>query len=261
MKLYVINLDRSPDRIERLDKIFEKLDLGFIRVPAIDGLTLDDKFILGVKQNQLWPDALTRGEIACFLSHKAALEKVATGKEKFAAIFEDDVRLSNDAAYFLKTDEWIPENAEIVKIETHGKKVWLGEGIDLKNGYVVAPLKSRHIMAAGYIVSKEAAKKLCSMMDTITFPFDHFLFNPKCHVFGQFEMWQLDPAIVRQAGLESTLENDRTKIDKDKKQRRAFSKTISREIKRMISRAKTGFWGFYINCLTREHWKRVKFKD
>ena len=98
-------------------------------------------------------------------------------------------------------------------------------------------------------------------MDTITFPFDHFLFNPKCHVFGQFEMWQLDPAIVRQAGLESTLENDRTKIDKDKKQRRAFSKTISREIKRMISRAKTGFWGFYINCLTREHWKRVKFKD
>lgn len=261
MKLYVINLDRSPDRIERLDKIFKNLNLSFIRVPAIDGLKLEEKFISEVRKKQLWPDPLTRGEIACFLSHKAALTKVANGQDRFAAIFEDDVTLSDDAHYFLKNDEWIPQNAEIVKIETHGKKVWMGEGIDLKNGYCIAPLKSRHIMAAGYIISKEAAKKLCSMMGTITFPFDHFLFNPKCHVFEQFIMWQLDPAIVRQAGLKSTLENDRTKIDKDKKQKRAISKTILREIKRMVVRAKTGLWGIYVNCLTREKWKRVKFKD
>lgn len=260
MKLYVINLDRSPDRLDRLEKIFRKLNLGLTRVAAIDGLHLDEKFIADVRRHQLWPDPLTRGEIACFLSHRAALEKVAAGDDDFAAIFEDDVTLSQEATDFLNNDDWIPASADIVKIETHGKKAWLGEKRDLKNGFSVARLKSRHIMAAGYIVSKTAAKKLCAMMQNITFPFDHFLFNPKCHVFEHFEMWQLDPAIVRQAGLESTLSVDRTQIDKVNKQGRRASKTLRRELKRFFSRAKTGLWGIYINLFTREKWKRVKYR-
>lgn len=261
MKLYVINLDRSPDRLKRLDKVFSDLKLGFTRIPAIDGDMLDENFILVTRQNQNWPDPLTRGEIACFLSHKAALQKVASGEDEFAAIFEDDVALSKDAASLLAEDDWIPKNADIVKIETHGKKVWLGKAQQLDNGYSVAPLKSRHIMAAGYIVSKEAAKKLNVMMEKITFPFDHFLFNPKCHVFEHFKMWQLEPAIVRQVGLKSTLEKDRSRLEIDKKNKRAFSKIIVRELKRLTSRTKTGFWGIYINCLTREKWARIKFKE
>lgn len=261
MKLYVINLDRSPDRLKRVERIFGELNLGFTRIPAIDGRKLDDKFVYDVRQNQTWPDPLTRGEIACFLSHRAALQKVASSDDAFAAIFEDDVVLSKDAAYFLAKDDWISPTADIVKIETHGKKVWLGKAQTLPNGYFIAPLKSRHIMAAGYIVSKEAAKKLDTMMEKITFPFDHFLFNPKCHVFEHFEMWQLDPAIVRQGGLKSTLENDRSKLESDKKHQRSFSKTLVREIKRFMSRTKTGLWGIFINCLTREKWKRVKFKE
>ena len=260
MKLYVINLDRSPDRLDRLDKIFRKLNLDFSRIPAIDGLHLDEKFVADVRQHQLWPDPFTRGEIACFLSHKLAIEKVAAGDDDFAAIFEDDVILSEDAVEFLKNDDWIPETADVVKIETHGKKVWLGKSIAVKNGYSVAPLKSRHIMAAGYIISKPAAKRLDAMMVQITFPFDHFLFNPKCHVFEKFEMWQLDPAIVRQAGLESTLSVDRTQIAIVNKQSRRASKTFRRELKRFFSRAKTGLWGMSINLFTREKWKRVQFK-
>lgn len=261
MKLYVINLDRSPDRLKRLDKIFGNLNLAFTRVGAIDGVNLDEKFLCDVRKNQIWPDPLTRGEIACFLSHKKALQEVACADDAFAAIFEDDVALSKDAAYFLANDSWIPESAEIVKIETHGKKVWLGKSRQLPNGYSVAPLKSRHIMAAGYIVSKKAAQKLSTMMEKITFPFDHFLFNPKCRVFGQFQIWQLDPAIVKQVGLKSTLENDRCKLEHDKKQKRRFSTTLQREMKRLVLRSKTGIWGFYTNCLTNEKWKRVNYKE
>ena len=260
MKLYVINLDRSPDRLDRLEKIFGNLNLGFTRVAAIDGLHLDEKFIADVRRHQLWPDPLTRGEIACFLSHRAVLEKVAAGDDDFAAIFEDDVILSGDAGDFLNNDHWIPAGADIVKIETHYKKVWLGKSQTLKQGYQIAPLKSRHIMAAGYIVSRQAATRLCTMMGKITFPFDHFLFNPKCHVFEQFEMWQLDPAIVRQAGLISTLSDDRIKIDRENKSKRVASKTLRREIKRFFSRAKIGLWGIYVNYLTHGHWKRVKYK-
>lgn len=260
MKLYLINLDRSLDRLQRLENIFSQLNLNFIRVQAVDGKLLEDPLIEKLTQQRTWYEPLTRGEIACFLSHKSALQLVADGKDNYAAIFEDDVTLSTDAAEFLSNEDWIPKTADIVKIETHGKKVWLGKAQKLKNEHSISRLKSRHIMAAAYIVSKTAAKRLVNLMEQATAPFDHYLFNPKFQIFEKFEMWQLDPAIVIQANLKSTLEGDRLKLKVEKKQKRTLSKTLLRETKRIFSRAKVGIWGMYINFFTHEKWKRIKYK-
>lgn len=260
MKLYVINLDRSPERLQRLDGIFSSFNLQFTRIPAVDGRTLDDACIANLTKQRLWYEPLTRGEIACFLSHKLALQYIASGDDNYAAIFEDDVELSTDAKKFLSDDSWIPYSAEIVKIETHGKKVWLGKPVALQDDYSVAPLKSRHIMAAAYIISKPAAKKLVGLMEQATVPFDHFIFSPKFHIFEKFSIWQIDPAIVRQANLPSTLEDERFKLKSNKKQKRTFFQTYYREIKRIGSRAKIGIWGGYINLFTRGKWKRIRYK-
>ncbi|MHC5308298.1 glycosyltransferase family 25 protein [Bartonella sp. LJL80] len=258
MKLYVINLDRSPERLQRLRDVFSAMGLSFQRVVAVDGKNLDDAFLQDMAQGQLWQQPLTRGEIACFLSHKSALQMVAEGDDDYGAIFEDDVAFSETAASFLSSCEWIPKGGDIIKLETHGKKVWLGPPQACGHGFSVARLKSRHIMAAAYIVSKTAARKLLADMDRVSAPFDHFLFNPTYGIFAKFEIWQLDPAIVVQAGLQSTLETDRSSLEKQKKQKRKVLQTICREVKRIFSRTKTGIWGIYINVFTRDQWKRVR---
>ena len=46
--IYVINLDRRPDRLANMTKQFKKLQLPFIRVSAVDGekLTIEEKKLL-----------------------------------------------------------------------------------------------------------------------------------------------------------------------------------------------------------------------
>ncbi|EJF90316.1 glycosyltransferase family 25 protein [Bartonella tamiae] len=260
MKLYVINLKRSPKRLARLQTVFSKMGLDFTRVDAVDGQELSASYCDAMTKEKKWEKPLTRGEVACFLSHKKALQKIADGDEEYAAIFEDDIVFSSDAKEFLLDRKWIPKSADIIKIETDGKKVWLGPRKKINNEHNIARLKSRHIMAAAYIISQQAAKKLVKKMDNVTAPFDHFLFNPDYGVFENFEMWQLDQAIAKQAGLKSTLEGARHQWEKKKKQNRKLSYTFKRETLRLFKRARTGIWGYSITLFTSDCWKRVKFK-
>lgn len=259
LKNYIINLDRSPDRLLRLEKIFSSLNLRITRVVAVDGEKLDDATLNDVAKRNIWPDAMTRGEIACFLSHAEAIRKIRDGKEDYGAVFEDDVELSPAAEYFLNETGWIPHDADIVKIETYGKKVWLGAPHPVFSGYTIARLKGTHIMAAAYIMSKAAAARFLTHMEQISAPFDHLIFNQKLPVFDDFIIYQLDPAIVRQAKLASTLQHGRKTIDENKRKKRTLIQTLKRETKRLFTRARTGLWGLQLNVFSREQWKRIPF--
>jgi glycosyl transferase, family 25 len=50
MQVYVINLDRRPDRLAEISQRLDALGLTFTRVPAVDGLTLPDNHSLGREQ-------------------------------------------------------------------------------------------------------------------------------------------------------------------------------------------------------------------
>jgi len=118
MKSYLINLDRSPERLERMAVVFASLGMEFARTPAVDGR------LLSVEERQRWlsdeetPFQLTAGEIGCFLSHRKCWEAAAAGSESHVAIFEDDVHLGKNAAEILSRTDWIPDDADVVKIET-----------------------------------------------------------------------------------------------------------------------------------------------
>jgi glycosyl transferase family 25 len=79
--------------------------------------------------SERWPAPLSPVEIGCFLSHRRCLERIATGEDEFAVIFEDDVRLSQGAARLLSTSDWIPDDADIVKIESHGAQVLISRTV------------------------------------------------------------------------------------------------------------------------------------
>ena len=275
MKLYVINLDRTPERLERLERIFGALHLELTRVCAIDAKTLCDDELKSIEEKNIWSEPLTKGEVACFLSHASALRLIAQGNDEYGAVFEDDVELSEAATQFLQSDQWIIDffndtnsseaPCDMIKLETSGKKIWLGQAqkVNHINGqdFYLARLNSTHIMAAAYIISKKAAQKLLAEMECVSAPFDHLLFNFDYGIIGQLNAYQLDPAIAVQAKLPSTLQGERSQLTTAKKVKRTKAETIKREWLRLIKRTKIGIWGIFINLFTKTRWKRVPFAD
>ncbi|MBX8814037.1 glycosyltransferase family 25 protein [Pseudochrobactrum algeriensis] len=254
MKAYLINLDRCPERLVRMQEQFAKASVPFERVAAVDGKNLSDQELASIIRIPSWKEPLTRTEIGCFLSHRKCLELIAQGEDRFAAIFEDDVTLSKDTRQFFESTDWIPDNAELIKIETQGKKVLTDKPVvTIAGHYTVAQLRSQHILAAGYIVSRDCARKLLCRMNDAASPIDHLLFTPSCGFFPQMNVYQVSPAICMQAGLESTLSPERSSqyCPPAKLQR------LKREVKRVFVRGKTGLWGLYINCFTKKRWGQV----
>lgn len=85
MDIYVINLDRRPDRWREISDHLASLGLSCLRVAAVDASTLEatgDTFI-------------DKGSDACWRSHRCVLAKIAAGSANNALILEGDALLDN----------------------------------------------------------------------------------------------------------------------------------------------------------------------
>lgn len=214
MKLFLINLDRRPERLERMAGLFERLGLEFTRISAVDGtlLTADEVKGLG---------SLRPGESGCFLSHRECWQRIVDESLPHAAIFEDDLHLTPGATSLLGKGDWIPVGADIVKLETrlyHARidKVATAT-VDERTLHM---LRSRHAGAGGYIVTLEGARKLLAMTERLEAPVDQVIFNPDLPWAGSLTTLQLVPAICAQdfylkeqsmiLGIGSDLHEERT---------------------------------------------------
>ncbi|CAL4124140.1 unnamed protein product, partial [Meganyctiphanes norvegica] len=119
---YLINLNRRPDRRERMEKSFKLLGLDVEHWSAVDGKLLNDSYLqgLGVFQMDAYKDPwskrdMTYGEIGCFLSHYYVWEDIVKNGYKEVIVFEDDIRFEpyfrEKIIYIMKeakelTDEW-----------------------------------------------------------------------------------------------------------------------------------------------------------
>jgi glycosyl transferase family 25 len=109
--IYIINLDRSSERLARIAKELKDAGLPFRRVPAIDGRDLD----LSVREydedasRRHYLARLSPGEIACVLSHREVWRLIQDGEEEAAVVLEDD------AAFAGRRDELSQVVGEIAR--------------------------------------------------------------------------------------------------------------------------------------------------
>ena len=97
LKFFVINLDRSPERLEMLQAHFERFGLDLTRIPAIDGktLTLEQRQKTGRQSFSVdGGDALSDTNAAISLSHLKALQAFLDGGSAYAVVLEDDALLN-----------------------------------------------------------------------------------------------------------------------------------------------------------------------
>ena len=215
MRIYLINLERRPDRLTAMTARAQGLGLVLERVEAVDaGMAepdaLDRWFEDGGPLGEI-----PRGDKACLLSHRLAWQKFLDGTDSHAVFLEDDVVLSRGAAEILTNDAWIPAGASVVKLEHYGPK---GQRVLLTNlratrdGFQTGRMLSRHTGAAAYILSRPAAELLLGQT-RFDLPVDHLLFNPNnSALFARLAPLQLLPAIARQeqfVGAKSDIEGTR----------------------------------------------------
>ncbi|KRF98362.1 uncharacterized protein Dwil_GK27803 [Drosophila willistoni] len=97
--IYMINLDRRPERRQKMENLFDELGLNVEHFSAVDGKQLNSERLqeMGIQFLSGYEDpyhhrAMTMGEIGCFLSHYNIWKQMLELNQKEVLILEDDIR-------------------------------------------------------------------------------------------------------------------------------------------------------------------------
>ena len=162
MKVLIINLKQSTERLAQQQRQFNQLGLSFERLPAVSIHDFDDEEYNRLAFSGQRP--LKKAELACFLSHKKAWEYVLAANEP-CAILEDDAVLVKDFAYILA--ELKQQDIDFVNLEVHGRKkiVSSTEHFSIVNQqYDLLRLFLDRSGTGGYIIYPSGARILLSYM-------------------------------------------------------------------------------------------------
>jgi glycosyl transferase, family 25 len=187
MKIYLINLDRNP---ERLAHMREQLNgVAFERISAVDGSKISPT-----------TKGLSRFELACLESHKLAWRQFLNGSEDCACFLEDDLHVWPSFGALTGSGSWIPPDAHSVKLDTYLQKVELGEKRAAVGNRQIARLYSRHQSSAAYILTRKGAARYLDLTASAPLPADYALFPRHPRRLG-LRIYQLCPAIAIQDHL------------------------------------------------------------
>lgn len=226
MKSYIINLDRNPERLAHIDSRFKQLGLSYERIAAVDGKAVPrEQFesFAAARPMDGTGDSYTNGKrtwnpssMGCFLSHYEAWKRIAEGENEYAAVFEDDIHISEKIVELLSSDQWIPENCDIIKLEPSYNRIRV-EAIAAARiaGHAIArliPTRYEHcwpICTGGMIISRKTAQKLLSTSPQEQMIADIFLFSfTESPLASTLNTYQIYPAICAQDKFMHTNQND-----------------------------------------------------
>ena len=125
-KIFVINLNESTERLERLKSEFERIGLDFERIPAVDGRKLSENQILEHYSSKLnrkkYFVPLSKPEIGLYMSHLKACEKIISESLDFGIILEDDIVLKEGFQIVPQVLSSLKHKWNYIKLIAPGKK-------------------------------------------------------------------------------------------------------------------------------------------
>ncbi len=174
MKIFVINLKRSPERRMLMEKQLAALDLAYEIVEAVDGKALTPEEIdrycdkAALAQHPQW---LSRGAIGCALSHLKAYRAIRDQGLPCGLVLEDDTVLEPALAAFLpRVAAQLHENEVLMLYYAAWKKCTLtAEASVVTGGHRLAtPLDPRQIISGNaYIITNKACREVLAFQTPI----------------------------------------------------------------------------------------------
>lgn len=244
MKVFVVNLDREPKKKAYITKECERFGLNYEIYRAVDGHSLSEDFL---KKNVLdyGNNFLTKGEIGCTLSHIRIYEKIIQEGLDYALILEDDAVLDDNINPLLAAFE---SQQNVIR-----------EGVYLLTGnfsYVENQCKSiasfnfypikQAFGTTGYIVTRQAAKKLVDFLLPVKFVADAF---EAFHSIAGVRVYATIPHIVTTNDKDrvfSSLEQERLPLfEKREAYKSILLKTMKKE-RSLAVKLYACYWRFFI---------------
>ena len=180
----VINLDRSPERLESISKQLSAQGLSFQRIPARDGRKLSPEELSRLEapydahEKFVFREALWPNEIACFLSHAECWEKLVKSNCEWGLIMEDDIVLSPRFKLFAASSDWIPQGVRVIQLHGSRQTFTVGESYPVHDTELFRIIRPTPLGGLAYLIHREAAAYALATYMPIPAPVDDWLFCP-----------------------------------------------------------------------------------
>ncbi|MDR0327832.1 MAG: glycosyltransferase family 25 protein [Planctomycetaceae bacterium] len=183
-KVYVINLDRSPERLNDFVQSFGAVGLEIVRVPAVDGseITLPHPDY-NERKHQLYQGETTgMGVVGCYFSHIKALRQFLESDEETSLICEDDVSAKPELPQILDNLLVLKKHWDFVRLGgLRAPSMRIGPWAcsmyvpirKLGNGYRLSVPVYYVPSAAAYLINRKAAEKMVACLLPMSLPYDY----------------------------------------------------------------------------------------
>jgi glycosyl transferase family 25 len=236
--IFVINLDRDPDRLVDMQREFARVGLSFERIPAILGTDLppDSRpYFFDAAGSVASP--LRKGEIGCYASHLKTWKQIADREQLPAALVcEDDIRLPDDMPELLdRIIASAPKGWDIIRLSSNSKRP-VSFVMPLINGYQLVRYWKISVLAGAYLISRAGAEKMLRP-GLRNNPIDVDISRP--WLFGM-DAYGVVPTPVIQNIAESTIDklDDREKL----RRRRTRTKRVLRRMGKLPVKIRHGIY-------------------
>ena len=197
---YVISLKSSQERRTFIRKHLDSIGVPFRFFDAKDGRKMTDEALRKVapKGGIDYCGLLTPAEIGCAISHLLVIGEIASGKNDYGVVLEDDVFVLPEARKFFdkKFLRSLPA-FDILQLDGVDSKRKPRLTLNLGNagGYQICALPRCHYGMGGLIYTREAARLIDNGITEITAPIDNMIFFD-CRVRG-LRIIEVRPSILR----------------------------------------------------------------
>lgn len=206
MKVLLINLDRSTERLKQIKQQLDKLNISFERVVAVDANTLSELTFDFVKTpNYEYPYPLTKGEVACFLSHKKCWELIVSSNEDWTLVLEDNAFITPRLCDYIIDKEWIPTECELIQLTHTDLPTYTNKVLEIPNNTLMKTVYSSPFGTSAYLISKKAASIALEHSKVLRSPVDNFLFSSWSSFSKSISFWRLKKPVIKRNNINSTI--------------------------------------------------------
>lgn len=210
MRLLLINLERSPDRLATMTARLGAIGQPFEVLAATDGRLLGPEALARADlARRRWFSAypLTPNEIGCWLSHLRAMQALLDSGAPMLAVIEDDVILDPALPAVLAAVEASRFDFDMLYLHRHRRREFFAPCATLMPGWRIGRLGYTQIGTQGYVVSRRGAERILAGSERFVLALDNHL---QRFWANRLDLFVLDPpAITPEPDIASTIGAER----------------------------------------------------
>jgi GR25 family glycosyltransferase involved in LPS biosynthesis len=201
IRVFLINLERSPDRLIHATNTFKQVGLPFERIAAVDGTKLDMEHIETFADREAvekdkW---LTSSAIGCSLSHYKAYKQFLESDADWALFVEDDVEFSPNVVDVLNNAIRTINKTDVFLLYFHGRDKSYSKHskieVDSKHAFFAATNLLDVYSAGAYLIHRDVAQRLHDYVFPVHTTADRHGDFHRAGIIGG--LWALLPPITR----------------------------------------------------------------